>query len=80
MLQHPTQLSKRSSSHSYQRSITQQKHWQSQNPSSIQQPSQTHIQLEHPHSSIPPPKGAPSSPGLSMQKTINTSHLLDLHL
>ena len=37
-------------------------------------------QLELPHSSIPPPKGAPSSLGLSTQKTINTSHLLDLHL
>ena len=31
----PTPLSKRSTSHSYQRSITQQKHWQSQNPFSI---------------------------------------------
>ena len=28
-------------------------------------------QLEPPHSSIPPPKGAPSLLGLSMQKTIN---------
>ena len=37
-------------------------------------------QLELPHSSIPPPKGAPSLLGLSTQKTINTSHLLDLHL
>ena len=37
-------------------------------------------QLELPHSSIPPPKGAPSSLDLSTQKTINTSHLLDLHL
>ena len=37
-------------------------------------------QLELPHSSIPPPKGAPSSLGLLTQKTINTSHLLDLHL
>ena len=36
-------------------------------------------QLELQHSSIPP-KGAPSSLGLSTQKTINTSHLLDLHL
>ena len=36
--------------------------------------------LELPHSSIPPPKGAPSSLGLSTQKTINTSHLPDLHL
>ena len=39
--QHPTPLSKGSTSHSYQRSITQQKHWQSQNPFSIQQTSQT---------------------------------------
>ena len=39
--QHPTPSSKRSTSHSYQRSITQQKHWQSQNPFSIQQTSQT---------------------------------------
>ena len=31
----------RSTSHLYQRSITQQKHWQSQNPFSIQQTSQT---------------------------------------
>ena len=37
-------------------------------------------QLELPHSSIPHPKGAPSSLGLSTQKSINTSHLLDLHL
>ena len=37
-------------------------------------------QLELPHSSIPPPKGTSSSLGLSTQKTINTSHLLDLHL
>ena len=36
--------------------------------------------LELPHSSIPPPKGAPSLLGLSTQKTNNTSHLLDLHL
>ena len=36
--------------------------------------------LEYPHSSILPLKGAPSSLGLSTQKTINTSHLLDLHL
>ena len=40
----------------------------------------THTQLELPHSSMPPPKGASSSLGLSTQKTINTSHLLDLHL
>ena len=38
--QHPTPSSRRTS-HSYQRSITQQKHWQSQNPFSIQQTSQT---------------------------------------
>ena len=37
-------------------------------------------QLELPHSSIPPPKWAPSSLGLSTQKTNNTSHLLDLNL
>ena len=40
-------------------------------------------QLELPHSippHIPPPKGAPSSLGLLTQKTINTLHLLDLHL
>ena len=37
-------------------------------------------QLELPYSSIPHPRGAPSSPGLSTQKTINASHLLDLHL
>ena len=37
-------------------------------------------QLELPHSSIPQPRGALSSLGLSTQKTINTSHLLDLHL
>ena len=36
--------------------------------------------VELPHSSIPLPKGEPSSLGLSTQKTINTSHLLDLHL
>ena len=39
--QHPTPSGKRSTSHSYQRSITQQKHWQSQNSYSIQQTSQT---------------------------------------
>ena len=39
--QHPTPSSKRSTSHSYQGSITQQEHWQSQNPFSIQQTSQT---------------------------------------
>ena len=34
-----------------------------------------------PHSSIAPSKGgAPSSVGLPTQKTIDTSHLLDLHL
>ena len=37
-------------------------------------------QLELPHSSIPYPKGVPSSLGLLTQKTINTSHLFDLHL
>ena len=39
--QHPTPSSKRSMSHSYQKSITQQKYCQSQNPFSIQQTSQT---------------------------------------
>ena len=39
--QHPTPMSKRSTSHLYQGSITQQKHWQSQNPFSIQQTTQT---------------------------------------
>ena len=73
--QHPTPLSKRSTSHFYQGSITQEKHWQSQNPFSIQQTSQATRQLELPHSSIPPPKGAPSLLGHSTQKTINTSHL-----
>ena len=37
-------------------------------------------QLELPHSSIPLPKVEPSLLGLSTQKKINTSHLLDLHL
>ena len=37
-------------------------------------------QLECPHSSIPHPRESPSSLGLSTQKTINTSQLLDLHL
>ena len=37
-------------------------------------------QLELLHSYIPPPKRAPSLLGLSTQKTINTLHLLDLHL
>ena len=78
--QHSTPLSKRSTSHSYQRSITQQKHWQNQNPFSIQQTSQTSQTTRNSHSSIPPPKGAPSLLGLSTQKTINTSHLLDLCL
>ena len=35
-------------------------------------------QLELSHSSIPHPREAPSSLGLSTQKTINTSHLLDI--
>ena len=35
-------------------------------------------QLEQPHSSILPLNGAPSLLGLSAQKIINTSHLLDL--
>ena len=39
--QHPTSSSKRNTSHSYQESITQQKHWQSQNLFNIQQTSQT---------------------------------------
>ena len=39
--QHPTPSSQRSTSHLYQGSITQQKDWQSQNPFSIQQTSQT---------------------------------------
>ena len=37
-------------------------------------------QLELPHSSIPHPRGLPSLLGLSTLKTINSSHLLDLHL
>ena len=37
-------------------------------------------QIELLHSSIPCPRGAPPSLGLSTQKRINTSHLLDLHL
>ena len=39
--QHPTLLSKRSTSYLYLGSIPQQKHWQSQNPFSIQQTSQS---------------------------------------
>ena len=40
-----------------------------------------YTQLELPHSFIPHLRGAPSSLGLSTQKkTINASHLLDLHL
>ena len=38
---HSTPLRQRNTSHSCQRSITEQKHWQSQNPFSIQQSSQT---------------------------------------
>ena len=37
-----------------------------------------HTQLEYSHSSILPPKGAPSSCGLSFNTKNNTSHLLDL--
>ena len=37
-------------------------------------------QLEVPYGLSPHPRGAPSSLGLLTQKTINTSHLLDLHL
>ena len=39
--QHPLPLSKRSTSHLNQRSTSQQKHWQNQNPFSIQQTYQT---------------------------------------
>ena len=39
--QHPTPSSKRSTSHSHQRSFMQEKHWQSDNPVSIQQTSHT---------------------------------------
>ena len=49
-------------------------------PSVFNKHLKTPRQLELPYSSIPPPKGAPSSLGLLTQKTINTSHLLDLHL
>ena len=73
----PTPLSKRSTSHSYQRPITQQKHWQSQNPFSIQQTSQT---TRTSTQFYPHPRGAPSLLGLSTQKTINTSDLLDIDL
>ena len=37
-------------------------------------------QLELPHSSISHPRGATSLLGISTHMTINTSHLLDLHL
>ena len=37
-------------------------------------------QVELPHTSIPHPRGAPPSLGLSTQKTINISLLLDFHL
>ena len=40
-LNYYTIIDRRSTSHSYQRSITQQKHWQSQNAISSQQTSQT---------------------------------------
>ena len=39
-----------------------------------------HMQLEQPYSFISHPRGTPPSLGLSTQKTINTSHFLDLHL
>ena len=55
--QHPTPSSKRSTSHSYQGSITQQKHWQSQNPFSIQQTSQTSQTIRTSIEFYPPPKG-----------------------
>ena len=48
---------KKSTSHSYQGSITQQKHWRSQNPFSINKLLKPSRQLELPHSSIPPSKG-----------------------
>ena len=78
--QHPSPLSKRSTSHLYQRSITQQKHCKVRIPSVFNKFLKPPRQLELPHSSIPHPRGAPSSLGLSTQKTTNTSHLLDLHL
>ena len=49
-------------------------------PSVFNKPIKPHTQLEQPHSPIPLSKGAPSLLGLSRQKTVNTSHLLDLHL
>ena len=39
-----------------------------------------HTQLEHPHSSIPPPKQGTFFTWSLNTKTINSSHLLDLHL
>ena len=68
-----------STSHAYQGSITQQKHLQS-HPSVFNKLLKPPRQLELPHSSIPHPRGAPSSLGLLTQKTINTAHLLDLPL
>ena len=79
--QHPTLLSKRSTSHLYQGSITQQKHWQSQNAFSIKQTSQTsQTTRTSTQFYLPTQGGTPSLFGLLTQKTINTSHLLHLHL
>ena len=78
--QHLTPSSKRSTSHSCQRSITQQKHQEVRIPSVFNKLLKSPRQLELPHSSIPLSRMSPSSLGLSTQKTINTLHLLDLHL
>ena len=77
--QHPIPLSKRSTSHLYQGSITQQNNGKVRIPSVFKKLLKPPRQLELLHRSIPHPRGTPSSLGLLTQKTINTSHLLDLH-
>ena len=61
--QHPAPLSKRSTSHSYQRSSLNRNNGKVRIPSVFNKLLKPSRQLELPHSSIPPPKGAPSSLG-----------------
>ena len=66
-------MSKRSTSHSYQGSITQKKHWQIQKPSVFNKLLKAPRQLELPHSSIPHTRGAPSNSNYS--RLFNVLHL-----
>ena len=77
--QQPTLFSKRSTSHSYKDPSLNRNIGKLRIPSVFNKLLKPHTQLELPNSYIPPGR-ASSSLGLSTQKTINTSHLLDPHL